>query len=172
MKIRPASQHDLEAITEIYNSAVQNTTAIWNENTVDTDNRAQWLYAHQLKGYPVLVVVDDDNQALGYATYDDWRAWDGYRHTIEHSVYVRESAQGKGLGTLLLEELIRKAQESGKHMMVAGISADNTGSIKLHERLGFEIIGTMPQVGAKFGRWLDLTFMQLMLTDVAEPPAS
>ncbi|MBT0768776.1 N-acetyltransferase [Kineosporia sp. J2-2] len=169
MHIRDAVIGDLAGITAIYNDAVKNSTAIWNEKIVDVENRSAWLADRHTSGYPVLVMVDDEETVLGYATFGDWRAFDGYRHTVEHSVYVRTDRQGRGIGRALMTELIDRARALGKHVMVAGIEAGNTGSVKLHEQLGFRHVGQMPQVGTKFGRWLDLTFMQLTLDERPQP---
>jgi phosphinothricin acetyltransferase len=165
MQIRDANGNDVEGILDIYNDAVANTTAIWNEVTVDAANRAAWLAERRAKGYPVLVAVDDAGTVLGYASFGDWRAFDGYRHTVEHSVYVRRDSRGGGIGTALMRNLIERARELGKHVMVAGIEAGNTGSIRLHESLGFEKTGHMREVGTKFGQWLDLAFLTLQLDD-------
>ena len=163
MIIRDALPGDIPGITLIYNDAVAHSTAIWNETLVDTANRLAWLADRQRAGYPVLVVVDDAEDVLGYASFSDWRAWDGYRHTVEHSVYVRGDQRGKGLGERLMRTLIERARAIGKHVMVAGIEAGNLGSIGLHEKLGFENVGHLREVGAKFGSWLDLVFLQLKL---------
>lgn len=163
MRIRDAGISDIAGIVGIYNDAVANTTAIWNEVTVDAANRETWLADRQRAGYPVLVAVDPDGSVMGYASFGDWRAWDGYRHTVEHSVYVRADQRGQGAGKALMLALIERARGVGKHVMVAGIEAKNEGSIRLHERLGFEHVGHLKQVGAKFGSWLDLAFMQLIL---------
>ena len=163
MEIRNAGQDDVEGITAIYNDAVEHTTAIWNETKIDAANRLAWLADRQQAGYPVLVAVDGDGSVLGYASFGDWRAWEGYRHTVEHSVYVRADQRGNGIGKALMVALIDRARAIGKHVMVAGIEVGNEGSIRLHEKLGFEHAGHLRQVGAKFGTWLDLAFLQLML---------
>ncbi|QAY59611.1 N-acetyltransferase family protein [Microbacterium protaetiae] len=168
MLIRDATPADAAAIAAIYNDAVLHTTATWHTTTVDADERRAWIAARQTAGFPVLVAADDGD-VIGYATYGDWRAWEGYRFTVEHSVYVRADRRSRGLGRTLLERLIAHARAAGKHVMVAGIGSENAGSIALHERLGFTEVGRMPQVGAKFGRWLDLVFLQLVLDDRAEP---
>ena len=169
MLIRDAKDHDIEAITAIYNAAVLHTTAIWNETVVDEANRKTW-HADRLRlGYPVLVAVDEQGAVVGYASFGDWRAFEGYRHTVEHSVYVREDQQGKGIGKQLMHALIDRARKIGKHAMIAGIEAENVASIRLHRSLGFEDGGTLKQVGTKFGRWLDLTFLQLRLDDRIVP---
>lgn len=170
MLIREATPNDIARITEIYNDAVLNTTAIWNETLVDEKNRLEWLATRQKSGYPVLVAVSADSDVIGYATFGDWRAFDGYRYTVEHSVYVHKDHRGAGIGKQMMIELIEKARGLGKHVMVAGIAADNTSSIALHEKLGFKDVGRLPQVGAKFGKWLDLAFLQLVLDEAAQPP--
>ena len=167
--IRDAVVTDLPAITAIYNAAVAGTTAIWNDTAVDLENRRVWWADRLAKGYPVLVSCEGD-AVLGYASFGDWRAFDGYRGTVEHSVYVREGAQGRGIGLLLMSELVKRARGCGKHVMVAGVEAGNVGSIRLHQRLGFVETGRMPQVGQKFGGWLDLVFLQLQLDTVERPP--
>lgn len=171
MIIRAANESDAEIIAEIYNDAVLNTTAIWNESRVDVANRIAWIHSRQQADFPVIVIVavDDDDSVLGYASYGDWRPWDGYRHTVEHSVYVHKNARGKGIGDALMRTLIQLACESKKHVMVAGIESENRASIVLHKKLGFTEAGTMKEVGNKFGRWLDLTFMQLQLDDRKQP---
>lgn len=167
--IRDATEHDLPAIRAIYNDAVLNTTAIWNEQPVDLANRQAWFSARQAQQYPILVAVDND-EVTGYASFGDWRPFEGFRYSVEHSVYVRNDQRGKGLGPRLMQALIERARSRGKHVMVAAIESGNLASIRLHERLGFVTTGQMPQVGIKFGRWLDLTFMQLTLNPGAEPP--
>jgi L-amino acid N-acyltransferase len=171
MGIRDAGSSDLAGIAEIYNDAVAASTAIWNEVPADLQNRARWLEERVKLGYPVLVAVDHDAGVLGYASFGDWRAGTGYRHTVEHSVYVRADRRGAGIGRALMTALIGRARGRGKHVMVAGIEAGNASSIMLHQRLGFERVGYLPQVGAKFGRWLDLVFMQLTLDSRSAPDA-
>lgn len=170
MKIRHAGVKECGAIADIYNHAVLHTVAIWSDITVDGDNRLGWLKARQQAGYPVLV-SEEHGAITGYASFGDWRAFDGFRHTVEHSVYVHPEHQGKGVGRALLGELIAEARRLGKHMMVAGIESQNTASLRLHHSFGFVTTAQMPQVGTKFGRWLDLTFMQLRLDEHQEPAA-
>ncbi|BCP51528.1 N-acetyltransferase [Kaistia sp. 32K] len=160
--IRPATEADVPAILAIYNDAVLHTNAIWNDDVVDLDNRLAWFAARQAQGYPVLVAVEDET-VLGYASYGDFRAFQGYRFTIENSIYVASDARGKGAGTALLGALVEHAAANGKHVMVAGIEAGNSVSIRLHERHGFVETARMPQLGFKFGRYLDLVFMQKTL---------
>ncbi|UVE17250.1 GNAT family N-acetyltransferase [Pseudomonas sp. LS44] len=158
-----AGETDLPGILAIYNDAVLNSTAIWNETEVDLANRRAWLSERHAAGFPVLVARDAQGAVLGYASYGTWRSIEGFRHTVEHSVYVRGDQRGQGLGPALMQALIERARAAKLHVMVAAIERENSTSIRLHERLGFVICGQMPQVGRKFGRWLDLTFMQLIL---------
>lgn len=162
MQVRDARAADAEAISEIYNDAVLNTTAIWNDVTVDAADRAAWIAQRQESGFPVLVATDDDD-VVGYATYGSFRPHDGFRHTVEHSVYVRGDQRGSGIGGTLMTQLIERARANGVHVMVAAIESGNTGSLRLHEKFGFVETGRMPEVGTKFGRWLDLVLLQLAL---------
>lgn len=168
MSIRFATKEDCAAIAAIYNHAVINTAAIWNDKTVDADNRIAWFEARQFGNFPVLV-SEENGIVTGYASYGDWRNFDGFRHTVEHSVYIHPEHQGKGLGNTLLGALIEEAKRRGKHVMVAGIESQNHASLHLHAKHGFVTTGQMPQVGTKFGRWLDLTFMQLQLDNRHDP---
>jgi len=160
--IRDATEADLPAILEIYNDAVANTTAIWNDTQVDLANRRAWFEARGARNFPVLV-ADMDGEVAGYVSYGDWRAFDGFRHTVEHSVYVHPDHRGAGLGRDMMRALIRVAGERGVHVMIACVEAGNAASIRLHESLGFRNVGTFSEVGTKFGRWLDLTCLELKL---------
>ena len=166
--IRPATPQDAAAIAAIYNDAVRHTTAIFNEHEVDVQNRIDWMQGREAAGFPVLV-LEEAGEAVGYASYGPFRPHDGYRATVEHSVYIRSDLRGGGRGKALMVALIDRAKAQGLHVMVAGIEASNEASIELHERLGFERVGVMVQVGQKFGRWLDLLLMQLRLDDRAQP---
>ncbi|MEA1671786.1 GNAT family N-acetyltransferase [Nitrospirillum sp. BR 11163] len=158
--IRPATLDDLEGIRVIYNHAVVHTTAIWNDVQVDLENRRQWFEARMARGFPVLVAVAGD-QVVGYAAYGDWRPFDGFRHSVENSVYVAPGAQGRGIGEALLRALVDCAHERGVHRMIAAIASENAISIALHAKVGFRTAGVFSEAGTKFGRWLDLTFMEL-----------
>lgn len=162
IELRDATENELSTIMEIYNDAVLNTTAIWNDTLVDLDNRKDWFAARKQRGFPVIVAVKDGVVA-GYASYGDWRAFDGYRHTREHSVYVHKGARGSGIGKLLMQAVIEHASGNDVHVLIGAIEAENTASIRLHESLGFRAVGRFSEVGTKFGRWLDLTCMELKL---------
>ncbi|MEQ3625081.1 MAG: N-acetyltransferase family protein [Celeribacter sp.] len=170
--LRHAAARDADALAAIYNDAVENGTAIWNETRTDAQGRRAWLDARQARGFPVLVAVDAGDSVAGYASYGEWRPFEGFRHTVEHSVYVDARARGAGLGRVLLAALIEEARAADLHVMVGAVEAGNVASIRLHKGLGFVECGRMPQVGAKFGRWLDLVFLQRQLNDAATPPAT
>lgn len=160
--IRAAGEADLPAILAIYNDAVEHTTAIWNETKSDLEGRRTWWLEKTARGFPLLV-AEAGGTVAGYATYGDFRPFQGYRFTVENSVYVRKDLRGNGIAAALMAALIEKASEQGLHAMVAGIEAGNTASIRLHERCGFREVARMPEIGFKFGRWLDLVLMQKML---------
>jgi len=170
MQIRDAADADLPGILQIYNDAVLHSTAIWNDAPLDLDNRRAWLAERQSQGFPVLVAVDAQERVLGYATFGPWRPHDGFRHTVEHSVYVRDDQRSAGIGQALMRRLIERARQAGKHVMVGAIESENRASVHMHQQLGFIHVGQMRQVGCKFGRWLDLTYMQLTLTPERKTP--
>jgi L-amino acid N-acyltransferase len=114
-------------------------------------------------------VEDAGGRLLAFGSYGAFRAWPAYKYTVEHSVYVHRDHRGKGLGLKVMQGLITAARQNNLHAMVGGIDATNVGSIALHQRLGFQHVGTLPQVGFKFGRWLDLAFYQLLLDTPADP---
>ena len=165
LKIRPAVEADLPAILEIYNDAVLNSTAIWIETPADLDNRRAWLAARMASGFPVLVAegAPEAGGVVGFGSFGEFRAFEGFRYTVEHSIYVTEEAKGRGIGRMLLRALIEEARKSGKRVMVGAIDATNYASLALHEHMGFEETGRMPGVGEKFGRRLDMVLVQLML---------
>lgn len=159
--IRAALDSDLSAILAIYNDAVLHTTAIWNETPADLDNRRAWLAERTGRGFPVLVA--DRGGVIGYGTFGDFRPFEGYRVTVEHSVYVAKDARGQGAGEALLAALIGAARGLGKKNMIGAIDAANAPSIRLHEKLGFREAGRMLGVGVKFGKPVDLLWMQKIL---------
>ena len=119
------------------------------------------------------MLVADDGQAaakvLGYGTFGQFRPYEGFRHTVEHSVYVHHAHRGLGVGERLLTALIARARAQDVHVMIGGIDIENAGSIALHRKLGFEHVGTIRQAGFKFGRWLDLGFFQRTLDTPRQP---
>jgi L-amino acid N-acyltransferase len=160
--IRVATDADLPAILAIYNDAVLNTTAIWNETPVDLDNRRAWMLARAAAGFPIFV-AEKAGRVLGYGSFGDFRPFEGYRVTVEHSLYVDAAARGRGLGKGLLTALVEEARHLGKRAMIGGIDGANEVSIALHGKFGFVEVGRLPGVGTKFGRPLDLVLMQKTL---------
>jgi L-amino acid N-acyltransferase YncA len=161
--VRDAVETDLPGILEIYNVAVLNDTSIWNDDIADLENRRGWWQERTSAGFPVYV-ADLDGVVTGYGTFGEFRHNQGYRFTVEHSIYVAVPEQRRGIGSVLLTRLIAEARRMNKHVMVGGISSENEASIALHQRFGFVETGRMPQVGFKFGRWLDLVLMQKLLS--------
>jgi L-amino acid N-acyltransferase YncA len=168
VEIRDALNSDLPGLLGIYNEVIATSTAIFTDHPVTLEDRRAWWQARVALGYPVLVALDAA-EVVGFATFGDFRSWPGYCHTIEHSVHVRADQRGRGVGHQLVEALFPLANALGKHVMIAGVDADNAGSIRFHEHLGFEQVGRMRQVGCKFGRWLDLVFLQRYLDAAAVP---
>jgi L-amino acid N-acyltransferase YncA len=159
LRIQDATEDDLAGLLAIYNDVIATSTAIYSCDPVTLEDRRQWWRARTAQGYPVLVAHDAQGVA-GFATFGDFRAWPGYRFTVEHSVHVRADGRGRGIGTRLVQALLPRAGALGKHVMIAGVDAANAASIRFHERLGFEKSGHLREVGYKFDRWLDLVFLQ------------
>jgi phosphinothricin acetyltransferase len=168
-EIRPALRSDLPQILAIYNEIIENSTAVYSLVPTTLEERTAWFDARERAGFPVLVAVDG-GQVLGFSSFGEFRgAWPGYRYSVEHSVHVRADQRGRGLGRALLQALFPLAVQIGKHIMIGGIDADNAASIRLHEQLGFEKVAHFREVGHKFGRWLDLVFMQRYLDAPGAP---
>lgn len=168
--IRYAEKKDLPAILDIYNEAIQYTTAVYHYKTHTLDQQKQWFEQKQEAGLPILVFEgEEDGLVYGFATYGPFRPHAAYQYTVEHSVYVHSQFRKKGLGTKLLKQLISEAEQQEFKTIIAGIDAVNTNSIAVHERLGFFHSGTITNAGYKFGTWLDLAFYQLDLTGPKEP---
>lgn len=171
LSIRHAHADDLPAIQEIFNEVILNSTAVYTDTPVTLDNRRAWLQSRVDEGFPVLVAADaaDDTRVLGFASYGPFRpAWPGYRHTVEHSVHVHAAHRGQGIGSALIRALMPLARGQQMHVMLGVIDAENEGSIRLHERLGFRQAGRLSQAGRKFGRWLDVVFVERRLDAVDE----
>jgi len=166
--IREAREADIPVLLEIYNHVILTTTAVYTYEPQTLEAREAW-YADKIKGgYPVYV-AEQAGQVIGFSSYGPFRAWPAYKYTIENSVYVAEGQRGKGVGKLLIQPLIESAQARGYHAVIAGIDASNDASIRLHASFGFLKVAHFKQVGYKFGRWLDLVFMELLLDTPAQP---
>lgn len=159
LEIRDATEADLPELAAIYNEVIATSTAVYACEAVSVAERHDWWRGRTAQGYPVLIAADDAGVA-GFASFGDFRAWPGYRFTVEHSVHVRTGMRGRGVGTALVRELLARAGACGKHMMVGGVDAANDAAIRFHERLGFSRAAQLREVGYKFDRWLDLVFLQ------------
>ena len=165
LAIRAATASDLDAITELYNALIPTTSVTWREHLAEAAEMREWFAHQQLADAPVLV-AERDGAVIGYTTWTAFRGGPrlpGYRHTVEHTIHVSAHHHGGGVGRALLAALTELARARGVHVMVAGIDADNAGSIEFHRRLGFVEVARMPETGRKFGRWLDLVLMQRIL---------
>jgi phosphinothricin acetyltransferase len=163
MLIRDAQAEELPQILAIYNEVIATSTAVYATQPSSLAERAEWFEQRRQRGFPVLVAAEDEH-VLGFSSFGEFRgAWSGYRYSVEHSVHVRADARGRSLGRQLVEALFPLAAAAGKHVMIGGVDAANVGSIRFHERLGFERVAHFKEVGHKFGRWLDLVFMQRFL---------
>lgn len=164
MELREAAEADLPDLVAIYNEVIATSTAVYSSTAVTVEDRRQWRRARAEAGYPVLVATDHSG-VIGFSSFGDFRAWPGYRFTVEHTVHVRSDRRGSGVGTRLLQALFPRAAALGKHMMIAAVDAANGPSIRFHERLGFRQAGCLREVGHKFDRWLDLVFLQRPIGD-------
>ncbi|ROZ72060.1 GNAT family N-acetyltransferase [Ramlibacter sp. WS9] len=157
------------AILAIFNEAIVNSTALYDYKPRAPEAMSPWFATKRANGFPVIGAEDDSGRLLGFSSYGTFRAWPAYKYTVEHSIYIEAGQRGAGLGRTLLEALIASAREHDVHIMVGAIDLQNTASIALHERLGFEHAGTIRQAAFKFGRWLDLAFFQLVLETPLKP---
>ncbi len=162
LMIDNASRHEMPQILSIYNEVIRNSTAVYSEEEFTPARGETWFDAKTEYGFPLLVARDESG-ITGFGTFGEFRAWPCYRHSVEHSVHVRADRRGQGIGRALVVELLARAAAMGKHVVIAGIDADNAVSIGLHGSLGFTSVGHFHEVGFKFGRWLDLVFMQCIL---------
>ena len=166
--LRAAVEDDLPAILAIYNHAIEKTTAVFEYRPHTLAMRREWFRAKAAAGLPIVVAVEEES-VIGFASYGPFRAWPAYQDTVEHSVYVDASSRGRGVGGALLNEVVAEARRHDIHAVIAGITTDNLPSLRLHRALGFVEVAHFREVGYKFGRWLDLTFLQLLLDTPSHP---
>ena len=159
--LRLATPIDLAAINAIYNHYVQHSTCTYQTQPETEAARLAWFQRHGPK-HPV-TVVELDGQIAGWGSLSPYHPREAYAATVENSVYIKADLHRRGLGRTVLEDLIRRAREFGHHTIIAGIDAEQTASIVLHQRCGFTEAGRLKQAGFKFGRWLDIVYLQLML---------
>lgn len=154
--IRPFQTNDVQQVVAIWNHAIRETTITFNP-----DEKSEAEVA-KLCARNCLVAVEED-KVLGFARYFQFRGGAGYRFTVEHTIMLDADAQGKGVGRSLMDGLCVAAKADGMHTMFAGCSAENPGAVAFHVRAGFTTVATLPEVGFKFGRWIDLVLMQKTL---------
>jgi L-amino acid N-acyltransferase len=159
--IRAATESDLAAINDIYNHYVLHSTCTYQEEPEPLEGRRRWFSQHGGK-HPV-IVAEADRQVVGWGSLSAYHPRSAYRHTVENSVYVHHQQHRRGIGSLLLQELIARARSLGHRAIIAGIDGEQTASIALHTKFHFERVGHLKQVGFKFGRWLDVIYMELSL---------
>ena len=161
LKIRLATEADLATINSVYNYYVLNSTCTFQTEPDTAEEREKWFAARD-SPHPVTVAVNE-SETVAWASLSRYHHRCAYQHTVEDSVYVRNDMHNRGIGTILLADLTQRAEMHGHHSIVAIIAADQTGSTKLHQRFGFLKVGHIREAGYKFGRWLDVIFMQRML---------
>lgn len=161
--IRDATDADLPKILAIYNDAVVNTTAVYDYEPRSMEAQQTWFHDKLISQYPVLV-AETERGVVGYCSYGPFRSWPAYSKSVEWSVYIDPVCRRQGIGSKLLPMLIEKARSQHFHTIIAGIDSTNEPSLRLHRRLGFDHVGQVREVGWKFDRWLDLIFMQLILS--------
>lgn len=162
MQIRVATQSDSFDIAELWNDMIVNTANTFTTELKTQQGIARDITVRQASGLGFFVACDDYGLA-GFATYFQFRNGPGYAHTMEHSIVLRPRAQGAGVGRQLMTVLCDHAHENGVHSIFAGVSGENPAGVVFHERIGFQRIATLPQVGYKFGRWMDLVLLQKIL---------
>jgi len=170
VRVRDADGDDAAAICALYNATVSTTTVAWTEEHESVATRQEWLRTQRAAGNPVLVAeaqAQAEADVIAFASYGEFRnatKWPGYRFTVEHTIHVDATHQGAGVGGALLEALVERATAAGLHAMIGAIDGGNDGSIRFHERHGFVAVARLPEVGFKFGRWLDLVLVQRTLS--------
>jgi L-amino acid N-acyltransferase len=162
VSVRDARDEDILAMLGIYNEAVRTTTAVWNETSRTEQEQREWLESKRSQSFPVLV-AEQEGELVGFCTFGPFRAWHGYRFTVENSIYVHRDHRRRGVARELLTALITHARAQKLHVMIAGIEAENLASLQLHESVGFMQAAHLHEVGYKFNRWLDLILMELRL---------
>jgi L-amino acid N-acyltransferase YncA len=163
IQVLPVERKHLQAILDIYNDAVLTTTASYDYEPRTLEHRTVWFEDHQKHNYPMFVAVDARGTVLGWSALNPFHSRVGYQFTTENSIYIAADHRGKGIGKLLMQPLIDGARARGLHAIIAAIDAANEASVRLHARFGFEKVAHLKQVGFKFGRWLDVVYMELIL---------
>ena len=162
IKLRAYKTDDTQAILNIINYNILNSTALYDYNVRSYEQQKTILEDKIAKNFPV-IVAELDGIVVGFGMYSEFRFREAYKYTVEHSVYVNNDFHGQGIGKILLQELIQLAKNQGLHTMIAVIDAENQSSVDFHEKFGFKTVGIIKESGFKFDRWLHSVFMQLIL---------
>lgn len=162
--VRPAQTDDLPGIQTIFNHEIKHSTAVYSYSPYSDIEIQEWFQLKIEQNFPVIVAVNEVGRVIGFATYGKFRERSAYQFTAEHSVYVHSEFRKLGVATELLLMIIQLAKENGLHSLIAGIDAENVTSIQFHLKHGFQKVGLIKEAGYKFEKWLDLQFMQLILT--------
>lgn len=169
MNIVDVGREHAGSILAIFNEAILASTALYDYKPRTLASMGPWFDEKVRGEFPVIGILDDTGRLVAFGSYGVFRARPANKYTVEHSVYVDKSQRGNGYGRAILTELIQRARSQDYHCMIAAIDSENTVSIALHEKLGFEKCGELRQVGFKFGRWLDLVFLQRILDTPLHP---
>jgi phosphinothricin acetyltransferase len=161
VNLRLAVESDLTAMNDIYNHYVLHSTCTYQEQSEPLSGRYRWFHGHSRR-YPVIVAEYKD-QIVGWGSLSPYHRRSAYRNTVENSVYVHHDWHRRGIGSVLLQDLVTRARALGHHAIIAAIDADQTESVRLHVKFNFEKVGCLKHVGLKFGRWLDVIYMELLL---------
>lgn len=162
MNIRNVQPDDAAQIVEIYNYYIKNTHQTFETETISAEEMRARI-SKVSANYPY-VVAEEDGKIYGYAKANQFRMRRAYAYSAEVSVYVRNDAKQKGIGTLLYEKLFEELRQTDIHALIAGISLPNDGSVRFHEKLGFEKVAHFKEVGYKLGRWVDVGYWELINT--------
>lgn len=172
MKIINCGREYSEPILNILNEAIVNSTALYDYQPRTLESMVAWFDVKTKNMFPVIGLVNNQNELLGFGSYGTFRAWPAYKYTVEHSLYIHKDYRGKGYGKIILQEIIKEATKQEYHNLIAGIDSSNVSSKKLHESSGFQFAGQIKHAGYKFSRWLDLDFYQLILPTPFDPAES
>lgn len=158
MILRDAAPTDAAMICAFWNPAIRDTVITFN-----SVQKTQAEVAQMIAARPFFHVVELNGQVQGFVTYDQFRGGVGYRHTVEHTIVLAPAAQGQGAGCALMEVAVAHARAAAVHSLIAGVSGENAAGVAFHAAMGFETVATLPEVGRKFDRWMDLVLMQKRL---------
>ncbi|MDG5471865.1 GNAT family N-acetyltransferase [Jeotgalibacillus sp. ET6] len=161
VSIREASQQDLTEMAAIYNQAIEETVATFDLRRQTLEERQTWF--EKYGGRHPLIVAELNGRIAGYSSLSPFRDKEAYSNTVELSIYISPDFQGKGIGNLLMKEILQRAASQDHHVVIGGITGGNAASVRLHEKFGFEFAGCFKEVGYKFNQWQDVHFYQLII---------